>query len=182
MEFGRVTFESSPSKGVNVLAIFRYVVKKIEVFSEGKIEKGIFCFRVCFRKINILVESWKSVEKEGKICVRTSQEEISWIFKKCLDNGNLWFLAFLFSVALRPHLFKTENQNFFLSADIFFQRMIHPFIFDANQRHLMMNIEKFLRIFHNSSATSRNKEILLFKIWSNNVTVANQYAESAIPH
>ena len=55
--FGRVTFESGPSKGVNVLAIFRYVVKKIEVFSEGKIEKGIFCFRVCFRKINILVES-----------------------------------------------------------------------------------------------------------------------------
>ena len=30
---------------------------------------------------------------------------------------------------------------------------------------------------------SRSKEILLFKkIWSNNVTVANQYAESAIPH
>ena len=31
-----MTFESSLSKGLNVLAIFRYVVKKIEVFSEGK--------------------------------------------------------------------------------------------------------------------------------------------------
>jgi hypothetical protein len=27
-----------------------------------------------------------------------------------------------------------------------------------------MNIEKLLRIFHNSSAISRSKEILLFKI------------------
>ncbi len=42
--------------------------------------------------------------------------------------------------------------------------------------------EKLLRIFHNSLAISRNKEILLFKNWSNNVTVANQHAELAIPH
>ncbi len=47
---------------------------------------------------------------------------------------------------------------------MFFQRITHPFTFDANRRHLMMNIERFLRTLHNSSATSRNKEILLFKI------------------
>ncbi len=43
-----MTFESGPSEGVNVLAIFRYVVKKIEVFSEGKTRKefsaSVFAF------------------------------------------------------------------------------------------------------------------------------------------
>ncbi len=34
-----MTLESGPSEGLNVLAIFRYVVKKIEVFSEGKTRK-----------------------------------------------------------------------------------------------------------------------------------------------
>ena len=47
-----------------------------------------------------------------------------------------------------------------LSADILFQQTTHPFTFVAN---LLINIEKFLRIPHNSSAISRNKEILLFK-------------------
>jgi len=87
LEFGRVTFGSSPSKDVNVLAIFRYVVKKIEVFSEGKIEKGIFCFRVCFRKINILVESWKSVEKRGKFVWELHR-------KRYLEfSRNVWIMA-----------------------------------------------------------------------------------------
>ncbi len=63
---------------------------------------------------------------------------------------------------------------------MFFQRTTHPFTFVAN---LLINIKKFLRISHNSSAISRSKEILLFNFfWSNNVTVANHYAESAIPH
>ncbi len=36
-----MTFESGPSEGLNVLAIFGYVVK-IEVFSEGKTRKEFF--------------------------------------------------------------------------------------------------------------------------------------------
>ena len=47
------------------------------------------------------------------------------------------------------------------------------------------SIDKYREIptnTHNSSAISRSKEILLFKNWSNNVTVANHYAESFIPH
>ncbi len=36
-----MTFESGPSEGLNVLAIFGYVVK-VEVFSEGKIKKESF--------------------------------------------------------------------------------------------------------------------------------------------
>ncbi len=40
LNFGRVTFKSSLSKGLNVLAIFRYLVK-VEVFSEGKVRKKI---------------------------------------------------------------------------------------------------------------------------------------------
>ncbi len=56
-------------------------IKKIEVFSEGKARRKILCFRVCFRKINILDESWKSV------CVKTSQEKTSWV------SRNVWIMA-----------------------------------------------------------------------------------------
>ena len=47
-----------PSKGVNVFAIFRYVVK-FEVFSEGEGKKEISLLPGLFRKINILVERLK---------------------------------------------------------------------------------------------------------------------------
>ncbi len=51
-------FKSGPSKGVNVLAIFRYVVKKKSRYlARGKAGRKFLCFRVYFRKINILVES-----------------------------------------------------------------------------------------------------------------------------
>ncbi len=61
-----MTFESGPSEGVNVLAIFRYVVK-IEVFSEGETRKkfsllpGLF-----FERLTFLSKVEKSVEKRGK--------------------------------------------------------------------------------------------------------------------
>ena len=103
-----MTFESGPSKGVNVLAIFGYVVK-IEVFSEGETRKknsvlpGLF-----FERLTFLSKIENRLKRGGKVCVRISQKETSWIFKKCLDDGNLLFLAFLFSVALRPYLFKPK--------------------------------------------------------------------------
>ncbi len=80
----------APRKGVSELAIFRYIVKKIEVFSEGKARKKFFCFRVCFREINIPVESWKSVEKRGNLCVRISQEK--GIFE-IFFSKNVWMMA-----------------------------------------------------------------------------------------
>ncbi len=86
--------------------------KKIEVKSRrGEGKEKILCFRVCFRKINILVESWKLKIgwKEGKnLCESFTREDIL-SFKKCLDNGNLWFLPFSFQW-LHGHTFWTENQ------------------------------------------------------------------------
>ncbi len=48
-----MTFESSLSKGLNVLAIFKFLDKKIEVFSEGKARRksllpGLFFERLTF--------------------------------------------------------------------------------------------------------------------------------------
>ncbi len=60
-----MTFESGPSKGVNVLAIFRYVVK-IEVFSEGETRKNISASGFVFERLTFL----SNVEirlKRGKI-------------------------------------------------------------------------------------------------------------------
>ncbi len=51
--FRRVTFESGPLKGVNVLAIFRYVVK-IEVFSEGKTRKEFSASGFAFERLTFL--------------------------------------------------------------------------------------------------------------------------------
>jgi hypothetical protein len=90
---GDFFFESGPSKGVNVLAIFRYVVKS-RYFSEGEGKKEIFCFRVYFRKINILVENWKSVEKRGNLVCKFREKRCLWIFKEYLNDGNLWLLPF----------------------------------------------------------------------------------------
>ncbi len=49
-----MTFESGPSKGVNVLAIFGYVVKKIEVFSEGKTRKKFSASGFAFERLTFL--------------------------------------------------------------------------------------------------------------------------------
>ncbi len=65
-----------PSKGVNVLAIFGYVVK-IEVFSEGKTRKKIlFASGFVFERLTFLSKIENRL-KRGKVCVRISQEETS---------------------------------------------------------------------------------------------------------
>ncbi len=63
-----MTFESSPSKGVNVLAIFGYVVKKIEVFSEGKVRKKFSASGFAFERLTFLSKVENRL-KRGEIFV-----------------------------------------------------------------------------------------------------------------
>jgi hypothetical protein len=51
-----VTFASSLSKGLNVLAIFKFVdeKKKIKVFSEGKVRKKFFASGFAFERLTFL--------------------------------------------------------------------------------------------------------------------------------
>ncbi len=84
-----------------MLAIFRYVVK-IEVFSEGKTRKKFSASGFVFRKINILAKVESRLKRGEIFCVKISQEKVSLNFKERLNDGNLWFLPFLFSKALWP--------------------------------------------------------------------------------
>jgi hypothetical protein len=86
-------------------------LKKSRYLARGKAGKKFLCFRVYFRKINILVESWKSVEKRGEFMWELRR-------KRYLEfSRNVWItaiygsFAFLFSVAFRPHLFKPKIKN-----------------------------------------------------------------------
>ncbi len=84
-----MTFLSrGPSKGVNVLAIFRYVVK-FEVFSEGEGKKnysllpGFF-----FERLTFLSKVENRLKRGENLCENFTGRDIL-NFKKCLDNGNL---------------------------------------------------------------------------------------------
>ncbi len=106
-----MTFESSLSKGLNVLAIFRSVdKKKSRCLARGRQERNSLLPGLLFRKINILVESWKSVEKRKNGCENFTRKDIL-SCKECLDNGNLWFLPFSFRW-LRSHVFLNRKSNF----------------------------------------------------------------------
>ncbi len=70
-----MTLESGRTKGVNVLAIFRYVVK-IEVFSEGKTRKN-FLLPGLFSKVLTFLSKVENRLKRGKFCVKVSQEKTS---------------------------------------------------------------------------------------------------------
>jgi hypothetical protein len=77
--------------------------KKIEVFSEGKARKKFFASGFVFERLTFLskVEKWL---KRGKILCESFTRKDILSFKECLDDGNLWFLPFLFSMALWPRL------------------------------------------------------------------------------
>jgi len=60
-----VTFESGPSKGVYVLAIFKYVVK-IEVFSEGKARKKFSASKFAFERLTFLSKIENRLKRGGK--------------------------------------------------------------------------------------------------------------------
>ncbi len=65
----------APRKGVNVLAIFRYVVKKIEVFSEGKARKKFSASGFAFERLTFLSKVENRLKRGGNLCVRISQEK-----------------------------------------------------------------------------------------------------------
>ncbi len=104
-----MTFESGPSKGVNVLAIFRYVVKKIEVFSEGETRGKFFASGFAFERLTFLSKVENRLKRGENLCENFTRGDIL-NFKKCLDNGNLWFLPFSFQWLLGHTFFVTENQ------------------------------------------------------------------------
>ena len=93
-----MTFESGPSKGVNVLAIFGYVAKKVKVFSEGKTRKKFSASGFAFERLTFLSKIENRLKRGESLCENFTRGDIL-SFKKCLDNGNLWLFAFLFSVA-----------------------------------------------------------------------------------
>ena len=86
--------ESGPSKGVNVLAIFGYVVKKIEVFSEGKTRKKFSASGFAFERLTFLSKVENRLKRGRILCESFTQEKTSWILKERLNDGNLWFLPF----------------------------------------------------------------------------------------
>jgi len=62
-----VTFESGPSEGLNVLAIFGYVVK-IEVFSEGKTRKNFSASGFAFERLTFLSKVENRLKRGESLC------------------------------------------------------------------------------------------------------------------
>ncbi len=76
-----MTFESGPSKGVNVLAIFKYVVKS-RYFSEGKARKKFSASGFAFERLTFLSKVENRLKRGGNLCVRISQEKGIFEFSK----------------------------------------------------------------------------------------------------
>ncbi len=81
-----------------MLAIFRCVIK-IKVFSEGKARKKFFASGFAFERLTFLSKVENRLKRGKILCESFTRKDILGV-KKCLDNGNLWFLPFLFSMAL----------------------------------------------------------------------------------
>ena len=81
-------------KGLDVLAIFRCVVK-IEVFSEGKTRKKFSASGFAFERLTFLSKVEDRLKRGENSCEKFTRGDIL-NFKKCLDDGNLWFLPFSF--------------------------------------------------------------------------------------
>ncbi len=62
-----MTLESSLSKGLNVLAIFRYVVK-IEVFSEGKARREFSASGFAFERLTFLSKVENRLKRGESLC------------------------------------------------------------------------------------------------------------------
>ncbi len=71
-----MTFESGPSKGVNMLAIFRYVVK-IEVFSEGETKKRISLLPgLFFERLTFLSKVENRLKRGENLCENFTRGDI----------------------------------------------------------------------------------------------------------
>ncbi len=71
-------------------------IKKIEVFSEGKARRKFFASGFAFERLTFMSKVENRL-KRGKIACEDFTRKDILSFKKCLDNGNLWFSPFLFS-------------------------------------------------------------------------------------
>ncbi len=71
-----MTFESGPSKGVNVLAIFRYVVRKIEVFSEGETRKNFSVLPGFFERLTFLSKVENRLKRGENLCGNFTKGDI----------------------------------------------------------------------------------------------------------
>ncbi len=91
-----------------MLAIFGYVVKKIEVFSEGKTRKEFSASGFAFERLTFLSKVENRLKRGESLCENFKIEDIL-NFKERLDNGNLWLLPFLFSKALWPRLLNRKS-------------------------------------------------------------------------
>ncbi len=94
--FGRVTSASSLSKGLNVLAIFKSVDKKIEVFSEGRARRKFFTSGFAFERLTFLSKVENRLKRGKNLCENFTRKDIL-NFRECLGDGNLCFLPFLFA-------------------------------------------------------------------------------------
>ena len=96
-------------KGLNVLTIFRYVIK-IEVFSEGKTRKKFSASGFAFERLTFLSKIEIRLKRGKILCENFTRGDIL-NFKKCLDNGNLWFLPFPFQWLYGHTFFKPRIKN-----------------------------------------------------------------------
>ncbi len=68
--------KSNLSKGLNVLAIFRYVVK-IEVFSEGKARREFSASRFAFERLTFLSKVENRLKRGENLCENFTKKETS---------------------------------------------------------------------------------------------------------
>ncbi len=74
-----MTFESGPLEGLNVLAIFGYVVKKrIEVFSEGETRKEFFpASGFTLERLTFLSKVENRLKRRKILCENFTRKDIS---------------------------------------------------------------------------------------------------------
>ena len=91
--FWELTFESSLSKGLNVLAIFRYVVKS-RYLARGRQERNFLLPGLLFERLTFLSKIENRL-KRGEVFVwKFHKKRYLWIFKEHLNDGDLWFMPF----------------------------------------------------------------------------------------
>ncbi len=105
--FWELTFESSLSKGLNVFAIFRYVVKS-RYLARGRQERNFSASGFAFERLTFLSKVENRLKRGKILCESFTRKDIL-NFKERLDDGNLWFLPFLFSMALWPRLLNRKS-------------------------------------------------------------------------
>ena len=71
-----MTFESSPSKGVNVLAIFRYVVKKSRYLARGRSRMGFSASGFAFERLTFLSKVENRLKRGENLCESFTERDI----------------------------------------------------------------------------------------------------------